>query len=404
MAGGLDAQFASMVQREEDGHDHDYEVDCRPTRFTQRGSSQHPDSYFPNTPGPNDAGRTKRKQPSNSPKGWGKTVWALTGGIAGKVFDFCWNTTFKGFHAGGGDGYRFDLGTPDVASNTWTEVDSREDVFHADYPVPPIRRERLHTPVPGGFPEEPNFTQDYMSNTSPPRMNDLVSTPTMTTGRAAGSIYRDSWVVVDRPKESISRESSPVRKKSRASTANLYGRAAPPRHASSSGRPRLVSRSSTHRPSASFASPRTFSSLNPNTLTHSSQRRQSVSSANTDLQEQAPQNAKVSTSSKASLASPRRHASQPASSASISQPSPEVRKFEQKLRRKEAKRDETMNRFNSQLEAMIREGQQALGSKIEVEIDDGADLDVDEGYGGDDGNGKSLERWERDYVRPGLWA
>lgn len=59
------------------------------------------------------------------------------------------------------------------------------------------------------------------------------------------------------------------------------------------------------------------------------------------------------------------------------QASPQVRKFEQKLRRKEAKQDETMDRFNLHLQAMIREGQQALGAKIEVV--DGTNVD-DEGY------------------------
>ena len=87
------------------------------------------------------------------------------------------------------------------------------------------------------------------------------------------------------------------------------------------------------------------------------------------------------------MASPRRQSSQ----VHTAQASPEVRKFEQKMRRKEAKQDQTMNRFNAQLQAMIREGQQALGSKIEV-VDDGmSDLDVDEGYE----EGSEMERWGR---------
>ena len=77
------------------------------------------------------------------------------------------------------------------------------------------------------------------------------------------------------------------------------------------------------------------------------------------------------------------------------------------MRRKEAKQDETMNRFNAQLQAMIREGQQALGSKVEVEVVDGTD--VDEGYEeGFDGvcvdNGVGAEKWEREYVRPSIWS
>ena len=85
------------------------------------------------------------------------------------------------------------------------------------------------------------------------------------------------------------------------------------------------------------------------------------------------------------MASPRRESSVPAS--------PEVRKFEQKLRRKEMKQDKTMNRFNAQLQAMIREGQQALGAKIEVVDGDGTDTEVDEGYE----EGFAVEKGEENY-------
>lgn len=73
-----------------------------------------------------------------------------------------------------------------------------------------------------------------------------------------------------------------------------------------------------------------------------------------------------------------------------------------------------MNRFNAQLQAMIREGQQALGAKVEVDVegtedvdlDDYADVEIDEGYaegdGGYDnrnrngvGSGKRLDRCEK---------
>ena len=70
-------------------------------------------------------------------------------------------------------------------------------------------------------------------------------------------------------------------------------------------------------------------------------------------------------------------------------PSPEVRKFEQKLRKKEAKQDETMNRFNAHLQAMIREGQRALGSKVEVEFVGESEDEAGngQGEGNRDGNG-----------------
>jgi hypothetical protein len=71
--------------------------------------------------------------------------------------------------------------------------------------------------------------------------------------------------------------------------------------------------------------------------------------------------------------------------------SPDVLKFEKKVRQKEKKIDSSMRRLNSQLEDMIREGKEALGTRIEVrdtfsgqyEVDQVEDLD--EGYAGSDG-------------------
>jgi len=70
------------------------------------------------------------------------------------------------------------------------------------------------------------------------------------------------------------------------------------------------------------------------------------------------------------------------------------------MRRKEAKEDESIRRLNAQLKAMIQEGKQALGSK--VEIMDGAD--VDEDIDCDEGFVEGDEAWEREYVRPRVWS
>lgn len=57
--------------------------------------------------------------------------------------------------------------------------------------------------------------------------------------------------------------------------------------------------------------------------------------------------------------------------------SPEVEAYQRKKRREEKKHDETIRRLNAQLQDMIREGQQALGSRIEV-FDE--ETETDEGY------------------------
>ena len=47
--------------------------------------------------------------------------------------------------------------------------------------------------------------------------------------------------------------------------------------------------------------------------------------------------------------------------------SPEVVHFEKKLRRKEHVQNENLRKLNQQLRDMIRQGEQALASRIEVE-------------------------------------
>ncbi|KAJ9606663.1 hypothetical protein H2200_008671 [Cladophialophora chaetospira] len=395
IAGGLDTPNAGFSQREEDVHEFDFEIDCRPNRCTRPKSRPTSDSYFPQTPAPDHDGRYKRRPSPPSPpmKGWGKTVWALTGGIAGKVINFCWTTTFKGFHAGGGNGYRFDVGTPGVASNAWTEVDSKDDVFHNDYDGPSRRGERDSTPVPGGFPaEEPKFIEDYMSQLTVNQDQGKHLTPTKGRRDESPSISRyNSWVVVDSGDgDSRSRKSSPVRKKSKASTANLYAARpspAPQNLSHTLSRPRLTPRSSTGRSSASYASPRLSTGSNPTTQ-HEPRRSKSSNPVLDSHQNDGHQDARPSKrpssshANRPSLVASRRQSSIPHSSPT-QKPSPEVRKFEQKLRKKEAKQDRTMNHFNDRLQEMIREGQAALGSRIEVEMQDD-DEDLDEGFYEDD--------------------
>lgn len=396
-AGGVASPADLNSQRAAYERECEYENDCRPNRYgsQQTLSQQSAGSYFPQTP---SFAQSSQNLSQSDRNGWRKSVWALTGTVAGKVFNFCWQSaaSFKGFYAGGGSGYNFDIGTPAVTSKEWTEVTPQEDVFHHDYDAPRGRRERDSTPIPGEFPsEQPEFIQDYMSQ--PWKYgNNNDDTPT---GRPAIPVARNSWVVVDGP-STESRDTSPVRKKSRASVAPLSVSARPsPRTMSSNGshttRPRLSSRSSTNKSSASVASPRA-SLATGETGYGFSKSRQSMST---------PSNLVDGTSrrhgNRASLASPRRQSSHSTSAAVTgTQASPEVRKFEQKLRRKEAKEDESMRRLNERLKAMITEGKQALGSKIEVLDGCGADEDIDYDEGFVDGE----EAWEREYVRPQIWS
>jgi hypothetical protein len=77
------------------------------------------------------------------------------------------------------------------------------------------------------------------------------------------------------------------------------------------------------------------------------------------------------------MSSPRRTAEGGAKQSSDTTASPDVQRFEKKIRRKERKEDESIQRLNKQLQDMIKEGKEALGTTIEIEDDP----NEDEGYG-----------------------
>lgn len=310
----------------------DYEKDLRPGRFARMNSGQSA-SYFPRTPRSESGG--KRRRLSTPGGGWGNTVWRYTGGMAGKAINFCWTVAFNGFHAGEGRGYNMDdVGTPVVVPGDPSDLSSTKDVFDDNY------RGSCGTPLPGSFPSDESVCTIRRPS------SDQLPTPTSINDWGGTSTLKSNWVMVDAP-DMRDPETSPARKRPRPSTANLYGKHSP---RPSLSRPRMHTRNS-----ASFASPRASlngrPSLNP-------ERPQSSGSDR-------PQHKR----SKSLVASPKRE------SGASTQKSPDVVKFEKKLHRQSQKQDDSMRRMNQQMQDMIKEAQQALGSKVEV-IDDVED----EGY------------------------
>lgn len=326
IAGGLDTPTAEKLQEEEQ-YRYDYEVDLRPSRFTPRAHDRI-DGYFPLTPSQPQSTNENISRHSLSKPGWGRTVWTYTGGFAGKVFNFCFSTAFRGFHAGGGKGYYIQVDTP-VVTNDGHELGTHDNVFDAGY--------RGRSPIPGEFPE-PNFIEDYMLR---PESHQDDQTPTQIND-TGGSSLRTNWVLVNTPDT----EQSPARKKSKSTIAQSSSR---PSSRASMVRPRLHAARSSH--GASFASPRASVAG----LTHSR-----PSSSDGPHQQ--------SKRMKSSVASPRR--------SELSTPnSPEVAKFEKKIRRQNQRQDDSIRKLNQQMQDMIKEAQQALGSKVEV-----VDEIEDEGY------------------------
>ena len=324
LAGGLDtptAQMASTV-------DHDYfeSTDRQP----RGGRSIRPqdvpgrDGYFPHDHVVSALARERNGQPriSNSPAlqdGLGRAVYT----VAGKVWEFCRTTAFRGFFAGGGQGFEMRGATRsgDGEQSMWHDVEEKDLVFWHD--------EGACTPVPGRFPEE-DFIPDYMSqdHTSPPRGAKRVQRE-----QGSGEIS-SSWTMVGKY-ETLSRETSPRRISTRKippSTASPGRRTVPKlgrRPILPASRPSLTSFAG----SPSLRADRTASYASPR-----------LPGVNT---------------------SPK-HESSPVNE--------EVQKHAARMRKRELEEDASIKKFNQQLKAMIKEGKEALGTKFEVEEDIGWEL------------------------------
>jgi hypothetical protein len=366
IAGGLDTPLAARLDAEEMNEEDMKELDYRPNRLTLT-ARRRSTGYSPRTPVmAGSGGHVARKRAySGDPSGWGRTVVNLVGGVAGKVFNFCWNGAFRGFQAGGGRAYRLNGDTPGfIEQSTWMDTGEKDDVFNKHYET-----QHYHnlTPVPGQFPEE-GFIDDYMSQPQAHRADQL-STP-VPHGEEEWSTIKGSWVLVGGTDGLEERDRSPFlaahnnpraannsrRPSSRASLAAVVNR---PRLAPS--RPSLAGSpaSNVKRP-ASFASPRASPSRSDAFETDS----HTASSPGHHR-------------SRSSMASPRRTRDVGPRQSFTTPTSPDVQRFEKKIRRKERKEDENIQRLNKQLQDMIREGKEALGTRIEVEDDP----DEDEGYG-----------------------
>ena len=366
IAGGLDTPLAAKLDAEERQEENVRELDYRPNRMTL-AARQVSGSYFPQIPATAVSGGHvggKRAHSTGQSK-WGESVVNLVGGVAGKVFNFCWNGAFRGFRAGRGRPYSADGDTPAVVEqSTLMDIGEKDDVFNEQYEA-----QHYHhtTPVPGQFPDE-GFIDDYMSQPQAYRANQ-VSTP-VPHGDGGRSTLRCNWVLVDNTDAYEQQRHSPLlsalgnprkthRQRRPVSIASLTA---------SGHRPRLVScrpslagslGSNVKRP-ASFASPR----ASPGRSCASETESHDTGSVGHRR-------------SRSSMASPRRKAEGELRHSFTTPTSPDVQKFEKKIRRKERKEDENLQRVNRRLQDMIKEAKEALGTRIEV----GDDQNEDEGYG-----------------------
>lgn len=288
------------------------------------GSGMVSDSYFPQAScalarEANGRPRILTGQPPR--ESWVKTVQSVVG-VAGRLWNFCKMNAFHGFYAGGGQGFRidsFEKSPLPVVEDPSKKLEDRT----RDYEL-----HREPSSIPGYFPEE-DFIPDYMSQTSasPERPAKKLRHE-----EGAGDL-RANWVMIGNL--SASRASSPTR---------VPARRVPLVHTPGSrARGKGVKRPilSPSRPS------------------------QTSCAGSPALRPDRP----------ASFASARSPLGTPKHKSPVSV---EAQKHAARLRRQEMEDDAHMKRFNQQLKAMIREGREALGTKIVVEHE--VDDMTDEGY------------------------
>ena len=285
---------------------------------------------------------------ASQPQGWGNTMFE----IAGKVWGFC-TESFRGFYAGGGQGYALspsshlpqEKNTSGENSSMWLDID------HS-------------TNLPGGYPQS-------ASNDNSPS-NARASKKAKISQQDAE--LRSSWVLVSTPDF----EPTPSRRTStfsptNASSANM--RRPPPRTLATSTPVAPLRRavapvanpSSRPASAAGLRSPHRHTRTpshnpSPHMLPSRSQSRRS-SLTNPVYPCLLSGQSKVSGGGDVQPDSP------------IAQ---ETKKFVEDVRRRDEKEERELRRFNRRLKDMIREGKEALGSRVSVEYEDEDEDESDE--------------------------
>jgi hypothetical protein len=270
-----------------------------------------------------------------------KLTWtSVAFGLMGKVFNFG-SSVFRGFYAGGGKGYEMQMQMQN--SGVWS---SGKDGGSS-------------TPLPGAW-KEGEFLGDFEQD------NPASSSPASRPPNKRRQTDRDAWVMVGTPDTDANAPPSPRRKGSSTSvprSSTLHGRPSAARASSRRGIAPLPRRQSHHQTAA-------FSTGSPAPA--------STAVYNTPLR--APQSP---VARRASLA-PVRPNSRPGSSSGNANMyiSPEAEKFLRRRARQEKHAEAAIGDMSRRLADLIKQGQEALGTKVSVEGSLGAESGdmMDEGF------------------------
>lgn len=374
---------------------------------------------------------SEREKPSEPrARGWSLFTLQTIGEMMGKVWEFCKNGAFRGFHAGGGTGYT-------VNGSTVTETTGRPWDTEPETLPEPTEDSPMNLEITEHFPQRSitPYSPVYHDLSTPE------STPQPVAKRRQVSANNDefrNWVMVDQPgqqkpgalgtevKAAAARTSGLVRPRSgyyAQTAASAHRRITAPSSRFTGGTPtssRTAPRPSlrishagspnlTPREPASFASPRSSPISRPtpsripvpipspagqgqnpfavpgtttsaaSTLRSSASRPSSRQSARLSLGGSTTGIAGLRPMSPSKLGSAHRRSQSGASAAArrksllAETESPrldaEARQLAQRKLAAERDADARVDAFNARLLSMIRQGREALGTKVEVEMD-----------------------------------
>lgn len=301
-------------------------------------------------------GRARRSSPRSisTREGWSKTALEVVGGVVGKVWEFCKTSAFKGFHAGEGNGYT----VKNAPDESYFSLDINEKSWAREQITTTWGDDCESTPLPGRFPEE-DFIPNYMANPTPD------ATPPRAGKRRQVRDNTDelarNWVFVP---PSDTRPSTPSSPQPRA----------PPRYS-------MQTTSSTSR--RSVARPSRASTVTPRRpmlqrVSHAGSPALQNHNGASYASPRSPGGSKIPLRANAS---PMR--STKADDTKVDSPAArEAAKWAALKKKEEREADVTIRRLDAQLKAMIREGKEALGTKVEVEMDEELDFGYKPSAGG----------------------
>ncbi|KAH7031371.1 uncharacterized protein B0I36DRAFT_363068 [Microdochium trichocladiopsis] len=361
------------------------------SRRSQEEAEDDEDDVFATPLSQYTTAESRPEAPPTRSDGWGSFAFSALGGVVGKVWEFCKGGAFRGFHAGGGQG--FQISTPTLSA-------PKGEVWCNEHDVPTLPKYSVGS-TPGAFPDTNYMHEPFYRADTPDSTPRPAAKRRQISGTIPGEELRRNWVMVSedesnrrhstQPKPSpavqspyrpsiggrrisrpVSRIQTPTHPRRQSSRASLGGGAAAASTASFAStrspvldqppsRIPVRSQSPLLSPNRASAQQAQFPRIpSPNPYSSHGHRR-SGSAVSLSAMSAAPGRAKKRESmSEVSENSPRLDK--------------QARKLAAKRQQEERQTDIRINDFNARLQEMIRQGKEALGTTIEVDLDDDGDV------------------------------